>query len=161
MPLAAKLKVLLEQHIGLRAYYPATGDFYESVRSGHLEAPLPMDAVEGFIQGVRDNTPTLFEPNVSESLGRFAQPLPTISIIDTDVASFNTARPAPPPDPLGPLDPVREWRFIVASGTNALWKTVKIGPTAYAGYEGWSKIVETLGPHAAPIITWLRGYLGG
>ena len=28
-PLAAKLKVLLEQHIGLRAFYPATEDFYE------------------------------------------------------------------------------------------------------------------------------------
>lgn len=55
VPLAQKLKVLLEQHIGLRAYYPATEDFYESVRSGHLEAPLPIDAVEGFIQGVRDN----------------------------------------------------------------------------------------------------------
>jgi len=56
-PFAAELKVLFEQHIGLRAYYPATADFYESVRTGHLEVPLPMDAVEGFIQGVRDNTP--------------------------------------------------------------------------------------------------------
>ncbi|WGJ15252.1 hypothetical protein QEV83_02820 [Methylocapsa sp. D3K7] len=160
VPFAAKLKVLLEQHIGLRAYYPATEDFYESVRSGHLEAPLPMDAIENIIKVVEDNTPTLFEPSVSESLGAIAQPLPPGSTIDTDAASFNTAPPSPPPDPLGPLDPVREWRFIVASGTNALWKAVKFGPTAYAGYEGWSKIIETLGPHVAPIITWLRGHLG-
>ncbi len=29
VPVAAELKVLLEQHIGLRAYYPATEEFYE------------------------------------------------------------------------------------------------------------------------------------
>jgi hypothetical protein len=54
-PLAGKLKILLEQHIGLRAYYPAVEEFYQSVRTGHLERPLPLDAVEDFIQGVRDN----------------------------------------------------------------------------------------------------------
>jgi hypothetical protein len=57
--LAAKLQIFLEQHIGLRAYYPATEEFYESVRSGHLETPLPMDAVQGFVHGVKDNTPTI------------------------------------------------------------------------------------------------------
>lgn len=159
-PLAAKLKVLLEQHIGLRAYYPATEDFYASVRSGHLEAPLPIDAVEKFIQVVRDNTPSLFEPNVSQSLDRIAQPLPTISPVDADVPRANSAQPMPPPDPLGPLDPIQEWRFVVASGANAIWKVVKFGPVAYAGVESWSKIIETLGPHAAPIIAWLRSYLG-
>ena len=49
-PLGAKLKIFLEQHIGLRAYYPATEEFYESVRSGHLERPLPLDAVEDLIR---------------------------------------------------------------------------------------------------------------
>jgi hypothetical protein len=32
--------MLLNPVIGLRAYYPATEEFYESVRSGHLERPL-------------------------------------------------------------------------------------------------------------------------
>ncbi len=75
-PLAAQLKIFLEQHIGLRAYYPQTQEFYESVRNGHLEAPLPMDAVEGFIQGIRENTPIAFEPDVAETLEGTAQPVP-------------------------------------------------------------------------------------
>ncbi|TPV97888.1 MAG: hypothetical protein USCAAHI_02689 [Beijerinckiaceae bacterium] len=85
VPLATNLKVFLEQHIGLRSYYPETEDFYESVRSGHLEAPLPIDAVEGFILGVRDNTPTVFEPNVSQALEEVAQPIPTVTFVDAKV----------------------------------------------------------------------------
>jgi hypothetical protein len=99
-PIAAELKVLLEQHIGLRAYYPATEDFYDSVRSGHLERPLPIDAVEDFIRGVRDNTPTAFEPNVADTLQGVAQPVPTISSID-EMPPPGNAQPVPPRDPLG------------------------------------------------------------
>ncbi|MDQ6869440.1 MAG: hypothetical protein M3178_14060 [Pseudomonadota bacterium] len=158
-PIAAELKVLLEQHIGLRAYYPATEDFYDSVRSGHLERPLPIDAVEDFIRGVRDNTPTAFEPNVADTLQGVAQPVPTISSID-EMPPPGNAQPVPPRDPLGEVDPLKEQRFILASGVNLLWKAIKSGPTAYAGYEGWSNIVETLSPHASAILRWLRGYLG-
>jgi hypothetical protein len=100
-PCAAELKVLLEQHIGLRAYYPATEEFYESVRAGHLERPLPIDAVEGFIQGVRDNTPTLFEPNVAGTLEDTAQPIPAITQVDLEAPKSNIEQPVPPPDPLG------------------------------------------------------------
>jgi hypothetical protein len=56
VPIAAELKNFLEHHIALRAYYPAVAEFYDSVRTGHLERPLPLDAVQDFIQGVRDNT---------------------------------------------------------------------------------------------------------
>jgi len=118
--LAAKLKVFLEQHIGLRAYYPATEDFYESVRSGHLETPLPIDAVEGFIQGVRDNTPTLFEPNVSQSLEGVAQSIPRISPADAGVPKTDEAQPAPPPDPIGEVDPEKARRFTLGGTVNAL-----------------------------------------
>src|SRR4030095_7556071 len=38
--LAAGLKTLLEQHIGLRVYYPEIEQFYRDVQTGHIEAPL-------------------------------------------------------------------------------------------------------------------------
>lgn len=37
--LASMLKVLIEQHIGLRAYYPQITAFYEDVRTGRLNKP--------------------------------------------------------------------------------------------------------------------------
>lgn len=93
--LAAKLKTFLEQHIGLRAYYPAAEEFYESVRTGHLEAPLPLDAFDGFFRVVRDHTPTRFEPNVAETLGEAAQPIPAIAPIDPTVPKSEPPPPAP------------------------------------------------------------------
>jgi hypothetical protein len=84
VPVAAELKVLLEQHIGLPAYYPATEDFYESVRSGYLERPLPIDATEGLIQGVRDYTPTFFEPILCKGsrnlCRRFQRSMPDLEV---------------------------------------------------------------------------------
>jgi NADH:flavin oxidoreductase / NADH oxidase family len=154
--LAAKLKVFLEQHIGLRAYYPATEDFYESVRSGHLETPLPIDAVEGFIQGVRDNTPTLFEPNVSQSLEGVARSIPSISPADAGVPKTDEAQPAPPPDPLGEIDPAKARRFTLGGTVNALWKAFSNGEKIAENVEGWAKVAETLMPYVLPILTWLR-----
>jgi hypothetical protein len=129
-PFAAELKVLLEQHIGLRAYYPATEAFYESVRSGHLETPLPMDAVEGFIHGVKDNTPTFFEPTVADLLETTAQPVPAISPVALEARISEIAQPVPPPDPLGDVDPEKSRRFTLGSGVNALWKAVLSGERA-------------------------------
>jgi hypothetical protein len=160
-PLAAKLKVLLEQHIGLRAYYPATEDFYESVRSGHLERPLPLDAVGGFIHGVRDYTPTIFEPNVSQSLENVAQPIPAIALAEADAQKADTAQPVPPPDPLGEVDPEKSRQYTLASGVNDLCKVMSEGEKVGKNVEGWSKAIGTLAPYAAPILEWLRIYLGG
>lgn len=161
-PIAIELKVLLEHHIGLRAYYPATEEFYESVRSGHLETPLPTDAVEGFIQGVRNSTPALFEPNVAGTLENTAQPFPEIPPVNLEAPKSNIEQPVPPPDPLGEVDPEKSQRFTLASGINALWNVVSSGKKADETLEGWSKVIGTLGPYAAPILKWLRAYvLGG
>jgi hypothetical protein len=159
VPFAAKLKVLLEQHIGLRAYYPATEEFYESVRSGHLETPLPMDAVEGFIHGVTDNTPTFFEPTVADILENTAQPVPAISPVALETAISEIAQPAPPPDPLGEVDPEKSRRFTLGSAVNALWKAVRSGDEVDKTVEGWSKVIATLGPNVVPILEWLRSVL--
>jgi hypothetical protein len=89
---------------------------------------------------VRDNTPTLFEPNVSQSLGSVAQP-------------------SPPPDPLGEVDPEKSRRFTVGSAFNALWKVVLSGEKAGKTVEGWSTVITTLGPNVVPILEWLRSVL--
>jgi len=161
VPFAAELKVLLEQHIGLRAYYPATEEFYESVRSGHLERPLPIDAAEEFIQGVRDNTPILFEPNVADTLQGVAQPLPQISKYEAGFGANIPPRPVPPPDPIEPIDPEKSQHFTLASGINAVWKVMSSGKKADENLEGWSKVIATLGPYAAPILEWLRFFVLG
>ena len=158
-PFAAELKVLLEQHIGLRAYYPATEEFYESVRSGHLETPLPMDAVEEFIHGVKDNTPTFFEPPVADILENTARPVPAISPVALEAPISEIAQPAPPPDPLGEVDPEKSRRFTLGSAVNALWKAVRSGDEAGKTVEGWSKVIATLGPNVVPILEWLRSVL--
>ncbi|MGH6863866.1 MAG: hypothetical protein ACRECN_06270, partial [Methylocella sp.] len=159
VPLAAKLKVLLEQHIGLRAYYPVTEDFYESVRSGHLETPLPIDAVEEFIKGVRDNTPFLFEPNVSQALEGVSQPVPLVAPADAQAPKTGDVQPAPPPDPLGEVDPKKARRFTIGGAVNALWKAVLSGEEVDKTVEGWSKAIATLGPKVVPILEWLRDIL--
>ena len=118
-----------------------------------------MDAVEGFIQGVRDNTPTLFEPNVPQSLEGVAQPIPTISNADDEAPKADSAQPAPPPDPLGEVDPEKSRRFTLGSAVNALWKAVLSGEKAGKTVEGWSTVIATLGPNVVPILEWLRSVL--
>jgi hypothetical protein len=69
-----------------------------------------MNAVEGFIHGVKDNTPTLFEPNVADILENTAQPIPAISPVDLETPKFGIPQPASPPDPLGEVDPEKSGR---------------------------------------------------
>jgi hypothetical protein len=157
--LAAMLQVLLEQHIGLRAYYPQTESFYQSVRTGHLERPLPIEAVEGFIQVVRDHTPSRFEPNVASTLEDTTQPVPAIASTHTEAPKSGVPHPAPPPDPIGEVDPEKTREFTAASGVNALWKVMTSGKKADETIEGWKKVIETLGPYALPILGWLRHFV--
>jgi hypothetical protein len=160
MGMAAKLQILLEQHIGLRAYYPQTEAFYQSVRTGHLERPLPIDAIEGFINIVRDHTPSRFEPNVAGTLENTAQPVPAIASTRIEAPKSGASQPAPPPDPIGEVDPEKTREFTAASGVNALWKAMTSGKKADENIEGWKKVIETLGPYALPILGWLRHFVG-
>src|SRR5580704_10767489 len=99
--------------IGLCSH--ATEEFYESVRSGHLERPLPIGAAEEFIQGVRDNAPTLFEPNVGDTLETSTKPIPQNLLVDYEAPKSDSAQPVPPPDPLGEIDPEKARRFTLGS----------------------------------------------
>jgi hypothetical protein len=72
--------------------------------------------------------------------------------------SGNIAQLAPPPDLLGEVDRGKSQRFPLASGINALWKMVSSGKKTGQSLEGWSNVIGTLGPYAAPILKWLRSY---
>jgi hypothetical protein len=104
--------------------------------------------VEEFVQGVRENTPTVFEPNVADTLEITAKPLPEILPAEIEAPTSDVAQPGPPLDPLGEVDPEKSQRYVVASGANALWKVLLQGEKIGKTVEGWTKVVETLG---API----------
>lgn len=161
LALAAKLQVLLEQHIGLRAYYPQTETFYQSVRSGHLEQPLPIDAVAGFIETIRAHTPTRFEPMVANTLETTAKPIPALGAPDPEARWSGGPPPRPPQDPLGEVDSEKSHQFTMASGANELFKVLESGEKVKKGLEGWGDVAKDLAPYAAPIIQWLRIFLGG
>ncbi|HET6378060.1 MAG TPA: hypothetical protein VFG05_07105 [Methylocella sp.] len=159
--LAAHLETLLVQHIGLRAYYSETGDFYQSVRSGHLEAPLPVDAIEGFIERVRALTPAYFEPSVPQSLQYVAQPIPTITHPVIGARLRAMFQSAPPPDLLGEVDLEKSRRLTIGGAINELVKVIESGDKIGKGAKGWREAANTLAPYAAPILQWLRVFLGG
>jgi len=155
--IAHQLKILMQGHIGLRAYYPAIEQFYESVRSGHQEAPLPPDQVASIIQDVRDNAPKIFEPNVVDTLDTTARPIPEIPSSNVDENSnVDLSRPTPPPDPFGEVETAKAKNYQLAGILNALWKTVLDGEKLDKRVEGWSKVIAAVGPKVAEILDWLR-----
>jgi hypothetical protein len=71
------------------------------------------------------------------------------------------AQPIPPPDPLGEVEPEKAQRFTTASAVNELVKVLESGEKLKKGVEGWRDVANALAPYAAPILEWLRFYLGG
>ena len=121
-PMASQLKVLLEQHIGLRNFYPEVEKFYGAVRNGRLEQPLPQDAVDGFERTVLKHTPDVFEPEVSLSLQEVERKPPVVELPSEDVRTRGPGAILPPPDPLGELEPRKSHSFGIASSNQfAVW----------------------------------------
>lgn len=95
---ASKLKTLLEQHIGLRAYYPEIEHFYRDVKSGRLQTPLPLDALEGVVRTVEQHTPTVFDQSVTTAISASSEPAAetaetTTAALDLSISS----QPSVPP----------------------------------------------------------------
>jgi hypothetical protein len=156
--LASRLKILLEQHIGLRPYYPEIEKFYRDVQSGRIETPLPQDAVEGFIKGVQDHTPSVFDPSVSGAVEVSAQPAPEMAAPD-HVSPADQNQPEPPADPLKELDPKKAHDFTIGGVINALWKVYLEGDKVPKAAEGWKKAGDALQPFVDPILEWLRSFV--
>ena len=156
---AARLKIILQQHIALRAFYPEVARFYDAVQSGHLERPLPEDAVADVSRTIAANTPRYFEPEVSDGLRQVARDAPQVTLSPDDVAGHGGATIQPPPDPLGQLEPAKSRSFSVASAINSLWKTFLKGKDIPEAAEGWGKVADTLGENVGPVLDWLKDFL--
>jgi Leucine-rich repeat (LRR) protein len=157
---AAKLKTFLEQHIGLRVFYPEIGNFYRDVQSGRIEEPLSLDAVQGFVDGVRKNSPTVFEPAVQDAIQVTAVPVPTPVRDDTtNLLSTEPNQPLPPKDPLGEVDPKKAWDFTFAGAANNLWKAFREGEKLHKALAGWQKAGNDLSPHVNTILDWLHRFM--
>lgn len=154
-PFAARLKAFLQQHIALRSFYPEVERFYGAVQRGHLEQPLPQDAVEGVGRTVRENTPRVFEPEVSSELREVERQAPPLELAADEIRHAPGAV-LPPPDPLGKLEPTKSHSFSVASALNSLWKTFLEGKDLPEAVEGWNEVAQQLAPYMASIIEWLK-----
>jgi hypothetical protein len=158
---ASQLKTLLEQHIGLRPYYPEIANFYRDVQSGRLEAPLPQDAVDGFVNGLKDYTPTVFDASVGGAIEEVSQPAPIIRPpLSQDRWQPDPNQIAPPADPLHELDPKKARDFSVGGVVNRLWKIFLEGEKMPQAGEAWRQAGETLQPYVEPILEWLRSLPG-
>ena len=157
---SSKLKTFLEQHMGLRVFYPEIAHFYRDVQSGRLEFPLPLDAVEAFVEGVRASTPTVFDESVIASIEGGAEPAVTLfEAQPTEVRFEESVQLSPPKDPLGELDPQKSRDFTFAGAANGLWKAFLAGEKIHKAADGWKTTGETLYPHVTQIIDWLRQFL--
>lgn len=156
-PFAAGLKTMLQQHIALRPFYPEIEDFYRAVKTGHIDAPLPLDAVSDVINVVRTQTPNVFDESVSEAIGEASSPAPKITAVDRDVTEHSSI--SPPPDPLGELDPTKAHDFQTAGWVNGLWKVFKAGAAVHANTEAWIAAYHDLSPHIKRILVWLNQFL--
>jgi hypothetical protein len=160
IPFAAKLKTFLEQHIGLRVFYPEIANFYRDVQSGRIEEPLPLDAVDGFINGVKANTPLVFESSVQDAIEGSAASIPGPIPASSDSPHIlEPAPPLPPKDPLGELDSRKAGDFTFAGAANGVWRAFLEGYKVHRAVEGWKKTSDALLPHIQEILQWLHHFV--
>jgi hypothetical protein len=161
--LASLLKIFLEQHIGLRPYYPEIEKFYRDVQTGRIETPLPQDAVEGFVKGVRNNTPTVFDQSVTSALDVTARLAPEPEVTPSSTGEMhptNNGQPMPPVDPLKELNPRKARDYTIGGVINAVWKTYLEGEKIPKAAKGWKEAGEALQPYVGSILDWLRSFTG-
>jgi hypothetical protein len=158
---ASQLKTFLEHHIGLRPYYPEIEKFYRDVQSGRIETPLPQDAVDGIVKGIKANTPIVFDPSVSAAIEGAAQPAPSVGKPSADeLPAPDPNQVTPPADPLKELDPKKARDFTFGGIVNALWKVFLEGEKVPKAGEGWNTAANTLQPYVAAILEWLKSFTG-
>ncbi|WP_156667159.1 hypothetical protein [Rhizobium bangladeshense] len=153
---AASLRTFLENHMALRAFYPEVEEFYRSVRSGHVEAPLPLDAVSDVIEVIEAHTPALFDQSVSDAVKDATQAEPQIVEFEGEATKGVIS---PPTDPLGELDHAKAHDFQTAGWVNNLWKIVRAGPTVHASLDAWNKTYHALIAPVGVILKWLREFI--
>jgi hypothetical protein len=159
---AARLKVLLQDHIALRTFYPELERHYVAVKTGRLTRPLKRDAVEAIKQIIQENTPNVFENSVDAAMDELGNPVPHVEAPrPEDIPPPDDNRPKPPKDPVADIDPQKTRSFIFASGANRIWELLKKGKEASEGLKGLREVYEQMSPHIGAIIEWFSGFLPG
>jgi hypothetical protein len=121
---------------------------------------LPLDAIEGFLGGVRENTPSVFEPSVEKAVSGSRE----YEAVDTnlhaaDRPTADVHQPVPPKDPLGEVDPHAASDFTFAGAANGIWKAFLQGEKIHKALEGWAKARDALSPHVSEILSWLHKFI--
>lgn len=155
---AAQLKVFLEQHIGLRVFYPELAEFYRDVQAGQITTPLPADAVSGIMKAIDENTPEIFSPKVSSTLKESGDPIVSPQVEEEkEKLAAGPEQPVPPKDPLGDIDPEKARDYATAAWTARLWKLLKEGERVGKIVDGWMKAYDALKPYIRIIQDWYSG----
>jgi hypothetical protein len=159
---ASKLSVLLEDHIGLRSYYPEIERHYQAVNSGRLVEPLSRDAVDAIHSVIRSQTPTVFDETISPAIDEAAKPVPEFGSPNLeDLPPLDQNRPKPPQDPIVDADPLKSRSYILASAFNRIWSLLQKGKDTSQAIEGWQKTYLLMKPHIGQIIEFLKPFLKG
>jgi len=161
--LASMLKVLIEQHIGLRAYYPQIAAFYEDVRTGRLNKPLPLDAVTSIGITIGKYTPEIFDPSVGEIISCEANNNIVINSHEhAEATNTKTDKntPQPPRDPIGEIDQNRANDQIIARTLNSLWVSFTKGESVAKSLKAWRDAYEIMLPFMRTIIEFLKAAIG-
>jgi hypothetical protein len=160
----AKLIIFLQSHQGVRVFYPSLRRYYEDVRNGYIEDPLPLEAMMQFVAGINEHTPTVFDPEVKATFAGSSTPIPNIPTPPTD--NLRTNDPTQlrlMPDPLvDDVDPQKSHDFMFANMANSLWRVLssfgkKIGDTM----QGWEKAYDVLRGPFEIIVDWLARFTAG
>ena len=69
-PFAADLGRLIAKQAALNDFYDLVRRHEEAVAKGRWTQPFPFEAANGFFSVVSENTPRLFEPEVSQGIRR-------------------------------------------------------------------------------------------
>ena len=161
--ICARLNVFLENHQGMRVFYPGLKRFYDDIRNGRIAEPLPLDAMTEFVAGINKHSPSVFDPSVRSAFEGISHPLPHSAAASSDNARSkdDSPRPGPPPDPLGEIDPQKSHDFTFASMANSLWRILSFGKQFGDTIEGWEKALNVLRGPFAIIADWLFRFYGG
>ncbi|MCW1843583.1 hypothetical protein [Prosthecomicrobium hirschii] len=159
LPFVADMKGFLEQHIGIRPHFPELLEFFESVRTHALPAPLPQDAVDQVRRAIAEATPEVFAPNVGQALDVEGGPPSTVEQ-PSAAGESGISKIELPPDPIQGLNPESEKAGAIARTLNFLLKVYKQGAEFSKNLEAWEKFGVRVFPYMYIVIQWLQAFLG-
>lgn len=155
---ARRLARLLEQHYGLRVYFPDLLSFYDDVRRGELSDPPPLAAFEALGTVINEYTPDVFNPDVGESVSE-VQVVPAGVPAGEKAVSEQPVGEAIvlPPDPIADIDPVRAGQRARAGALNRIWAAMLKLEKGSNAIKRAESAVNAYGKYFKPVIDWLLG----